>query len=263
MKHPEELNQDTLFELRNLVKRYPYFQTLRLLYLKNLYQLHDQAFGEELRNTVPYVADRRMLFYLIETGDAAMQPSPIARQPAAAMEEEPAVDRTLFLINSFLSIYPDEQQPQPAGLDYSMDYTAYLLKEEETTGTQEELPDGPKLRGQSLIDDFIMQSEEAGTSPVKPASQEGQCSRPVESLATSVASDSEQAEEEGSGIPSADDLDDSCFTETLAKIYIKQHRYEKALEIIKKLSLNYPRKNVYFADQIRFLEKLIINAKSK
>ena len=57
--------------------------------------------------------------------------------------------------------------------------------------------------------------------------------------------------------------DDSYFTETLAKIYIKQHRYEKALEIIKKLSLNYPKKNAYFADQIRFLEKLIINAKSK
>ncbi|MDR0976793.1 MAG: tetratricopeptide repeat protein, partial [Prevotellaceae bacterium] len=50
---------------------------------------------------------------------------------------------------------------------------------------------------------------------------------------------------------------------TLAKIYIKQQRYEKALEIIKKLSLNYPNKNSYFADQIRFLEKLIINAKSK
>ncbi|MBD9092593.1 MAG: tetratricopeptide repeat protein, partial [Bacteroides oleiciplenus] len=27
--------------------------------------------------------------------------------------------------------------------------------------------------------------------------------------------------------------------------------------------LNYPKKNAYFADQIRFLEKLIINAKSK
>ncbi len=60
-----------------------------------------------------------------------------------------------------------------------------------------------------------------------------------------------------------EDVDDSCFTETLAKIYIKQHRYDKALEIIKKLSLNYPKKNAYFADQIRFLEKLIINAKSK
>ena len=58
-------------------------------------------------------------------------------------------------------------------------------------------------------------------------------------------------------------LDDSYFTETLAHIYVKQKRYEKALQIIKNLNLKYPEKNVYFADQIRFLEKLIINAKSK
>ncbi len=32
-------------------------------------------------------------------------------------------------------------------------------------------------------------------------------------------------------------------------------------KLIKNLSLKYPEKNVYFADQIRFLEKLIINTK--
>ena len=37
----------------------------------------------------------------------------------------------------------------------------------------------------------------------------------------------------------------------------------KALEIIKKIKFENIRKNTYFADQIRFLEKLIINAKSK
>lgn len=73
----------------------------------------------------------------------------------------------------------------------------------------------------------------------------------------------EESLEETTINSSHDELDDSCFTETLAKIYIKQHRYDKALEIIEKLSLNYPKKNAYFADQIRFLEKLIINAKSK
>ena len=54
-------------------------------------------------------------------------------------------------------------------------------------------------------------------------------------------------------------LNDPYFTETLAHIYIKQGKYSKAIEIIRRLSLNYPKKNRYFADQIRFLEKLIIN----
>ncbi len=55
---------------------------------------------------------------------------------------------------------------------------------------------------------------------------------------------------------------EALFSESLAKIYIQQRRYAKALEIIRKLSLNNPEKNVYFADQIRFLEKLIINVKN-
>ena len=71
------------------------------------------------------------------------------------------------------------------------------------------------------------------------------------------------SEEEESEDNEEDMEDESYFTETLAKIYVKQQRYSKALEIIKKLNLKYPKKNAYFADQIRFLEKLIINAKSK
>jgi hypothetical protein len=40
-------------------------------------------------------------------------------------------------------------------------------------------------------------------------------------------------------------LPESSFTETLARIYIKQKRYDRALEIIKSLYLKYPEKNVY------------------
>lgn len=36
IQHPEMLNRDTLYELRNLLARYPYFQSLRLLLLKNM-----------------------------------------------------------------------------------------------------------------------------------------------------------------------------------------------------------------------------------
>lgn len=49
------------------------------------------------------------------------------------------------------------------------------------------------------------------------------------------------------------------LSESLAKIFIKRGRYDKAYEIIRQLSLNFPEKSVYFADQLRFLRKLILN----
>lgn len=52
---------------------------------------------------------------------------------------------------------------------------------------------------------------------------------------------------------------DTSLTESLAKIYIRQKRYDKAFEIIHTLSLNNPKKSAYFADQLRFLKKLMLN----
>lgn len=46
--------------------------------------------------------------------------------------------------------------------------------------------------------------------------------------------------------------------EALAKIMVKNGNYRKALEIITDLNLKNPKKSVYFADQIRFLQKLIL-----
>jgi hypothetical protein len=60
MEHPDQLNRETLYEIRTLLARYPYFQSLRLLYLKNLYLLHDITFGPELRKAALYVADQRL-----------------------------------------------------------------------------------------------------------------------------------------------------------------------------------------------------------
>lgn len=54
-----------------------------------------------------------------------------------------------------------------------------------------------------------------------------------------------------------DAQDDNLFTETLANIYIQQEKYDKALRIIRSISLDYPEKNIYFADQMRFLERIL------
>ena len=242
--HPETLNRDTLYELRTLVARYPYFQSVRLLFLKNLYLLHDINFGAELRKAVLYVADRRVLFYLIEGDRYALQPQASPLLSSKILEEEPSVDRTLSLIDAFLSTVPEEHS-QSMELDYAMDYTSYLMQEDSPSKGEEEVEkEIPQLRGHELIDGFIHKSETTEVAVYVPP----------------VSYETGEAVPESTG---ESGMDDSCFTETLAKIYVKQRRYDKALEIIKKLSLNYPKKNAYFADQIRFLEKLIINAKSK
>lgn len=51
------------------------------------------------------------------------------------------------------------------------------------------------------------------------------------------------------------------FSESNAKNLIREHKYMEAIEILRALNLNNPKKSVYFADQIRFLEKVIANSK--
>lgn len=63
-------------------------------------------------------------------------------------------------------------------------------------------------------------------------------------------------------VHSAQDVEEELFTETLAKIYIKQGHYDKALRIISGLNLQYPDKSSYFAEQLRFLELLSSNDKA-
>lgn len=48
IKHPELLNKDSLYELKMLLARYPYFQTAWILYLKNLFLTQDPSFKQEL-----------------------------------------------------------------------------------------------------------------------------------------------------------------------------------------------------------------------
>ena len=242
IKHPEKLNRDTLYELRTLLARYPYFQTVRLLYLKNLFLLHDITFGEELRRSAIYITDRKILFNLVEGDHYGVK----ALEKQVQQETAPGIDRTLSLIDAFLANLPEEtNQDHTIPLEISTDYTSYLLKEDSSV---ENIDEQPLLQGQDLIDSFINKTEEGTVDFVV---KEEEISSPT----------SEQDETE----ESVDEIldDESYFTETLAKIYVKQQRYSKALEIIRKLNLNYPKKNAYFADQIRFLEKLIINTKSK
>ena len=245
IEHPEQMNKETLYELRSLTALYPYYQTARLLMLQNMYLLHDSSFDEELRRAAIYITDRKKIFELVEAVHYKLK-NQRAKEPVQQEEkkEEKNENRTISLINSFLDSIPDDkeekkQKRKPTPADAAIDYVSYLLEtesEDEKNNEKEE----PQLRGQNLIDDFI--NNEGGKIQLKDE---------PEYLPHIENQDDDKKE-----------MDEGYFTETLAKIYIKQGRYTKALEIIQRLNLNYPKKNAYFADQIRFLKKLIINNKN-
>ena len=257
--HPERMDRDTLYELRSLLALYPYFQPARLLMLQNLYLLHDAAFDEELRRAAIYIADRNVLFQMVEAGHYRLLPAgsdsranPHETQESQSAETEnrvsPLDSRTLSLIDDFLDSLPPEEETEkkprrkPTPADAAVDYVAYLLESEEADDDGQDAAEVPQLKGQNLIDTFIEQDRG------KIILNENPTLKPeLEPEATE--------EEKGSG--------EGVYTETLARIYIKQGKYSKALEIIKHLSLVDSEKNAYFADQIRFLEKLIINSNNK
>lgn len=238
INHPERLDRDTLYELRSMLALNPYFQTARLLMLQNLYLLHDAAFDEELRRAALYITDRKVIFNMVEAAHYQLRKqthaAPSTTQPQKANES-----RTVALIDTFLDSIPEDDEPcekkrRPTPADAAIDYVAYLLE----TEMDDEQEDAPQLKGHDLIDTFLQQ--EKGRIQLSELPEE-------------TPDESEQD----------DDSDEEYFTETLARIYIKQGRYQKALDIINRLSAKYPKKNAYFADQIRFLEKLIINSKKK
>ena len=241
IKHPERLDRDSLYELRSMLALYPYFQSARLLLLQNLYLLHDPTFDEELRRAAIYITDRKVIFQMVE---AAHYQTFFAKR--GSKDEHITDSRTLSLIDDFLDTIPKEEgqkAPQgrkPTPADAAVDYVAYLL-ETENEEDRRLAAEAPQLIGQSLIDKFI--NDEKGKIVLSDNPQKPEI-KPEEKT------DEKTAEE-------------SVNTETMARIYIKQGNYSKALEIITQLSLDFPKKSIYFADQIRFLEKLIINNSKK
>ena len=250
INHPELLSRDTLYELRSIVARYPYFQTARLLMLNNLYLLHDPDFGAELRRSVLYVNDRRTLCRLIEGYADRVMPD------APEMEEDISVDRTMSLIDAFLDTLPEERSESLLVPETVGDYATRFLLEDEKAEALEVSSDDSVLRALHLMS----QKEEVEALGAAAES----VAEPVVETATAptatVSSWSVTQEHLQMVEPKEEEmLDESYITETLAKIYIKQRKYSRALEIIRSLYLQFPEKNAYFADQIRFLEKLIIN----
>ena len=58
-----------------------------------------------------------------------------------------------------------------------------------------------------------------------------------------------------------DEQADAVTLEEKSKRYIREKKYREAIEVLNQLNLINPKKSIYFADQIRYLEKIIAYSK--
>lgn len=222
-------------ELQRLQFDYPYFQTARFLYLKKLRHSFPERYPRALQENALYAGDRKSLFFLLE---GASQSWSDLYPPASNDVRNDSFE----LIDSFLAAHASEiseKELYPGGGVVSE--VPYRL--EDTPAPSSDGTTGENSVGSfDLIDAFLEKSPEEKKIVAE----------------TTAPMVTEKIENQSDDLP-----EEEFLTESLAKIYIKQRRYSKALEIIRKLSLKYPEKNIYFADQIRFLEKLIVNIKTE
>lgn len=230
---------------------YPYFTLPAILYIqrhKNEMSIDEQ--NELIARVALASPDRHALYSLI--GEDATRFASFYPQE----DEQPPID-TYSTIDQFLDKYgyTDEKEVEILSqiiFNPTPDYSQILAQEEEKSvpAPYELEDDGYSELSQNdiLINKFIAKSKEQQghfpTTAIEHPIHEEE-SLPAEPIAPSS------------------DVDDSMLSESLAKIYIKQGKYSKALEIIRNISLKFPEKSIYFADQIRFLQKLIINEQFK
>ena len=236
--------------VRALDREYPFMTLADSLLLRRAGTSLDPDTRRELRARLAlYAPDPKTLFTLID------QPELADFYPCV---EEKKVS-TDDAITTFLETYGSSDPAQDALLERLIfnpvpdDYASTLVGADDA-------PAAPADEQDSLIDAFLKKEEPETAKPRRPEPEtpvEPEPELPPKPAAKTLDPDEELPPPY---VPKKQKISAPAgsLQESLAKIYIKQRRYDKAYEIIHALSLNNSEKSVYFADQLRFLQKLIL-----
>lgn len=226
----QQINSLETIELKAVVEEFPYFQSARALYLKALKEQDSFKYNNELKVTAAHTKDRTVLFNYIT--DFNTQKESIHQQISEKITEEEVKSN---LIKSTETIHRVEEKLEigkPISFSPKENYSfnqwlqlsakkpivRSVIKEADTSNEKE-----------NLIDQFIQNNPK-----IKPLAKDKTITAPV-------AQNKE---------------DSSLMTETLAKVYLEQKKYEKAMQAYRILSLKYPEKSGFFADQIKRIQIL-------
>ncbi len=225
--------------LETISEQYPFFSLPTELALTRLPNLSSEQKKSYMQQIALNAGDRDTLFRLIDNNQSQWDDFYPEEEKGSTISTTVAIDTFL---DRYGNINPQEEEilnklifnPTP-------DYAQLLSEEEESS-----IPDLSETSTDSqdaLINAFIVKSkEQQGHFPTSSTTEDKAELLPIDNTPVSTP----------------EVTDTSLLSESLAKIYIKQHKYSKAYEIIHSLSLNFPEKSIYFADQLRFLRKLII-----
>jgi len=231
LENPADTASATIGEIDGLIGIFPYFQGAYMLLLKCLKEKDDAAFEGRLRQNAMFVADREVLYHYLENGlweTAEKETLTINGKielvgTAIAEETETTVSEngpTSVEVADIIDL--DTFTPKTSDNRHNLGNDLLLLETEPPQPTQKE-----------LIDRFIAVEPRITPNRDKRETQQPDIAQPFT------------------------ERTDGLVSETLAKIYIKQKYYFRAIEIYEKLSLKYPEKNSYFAIQIQKVKEQI------
>jgi len=268
INEPNLLNNKSLEDIRILLDEFPYFQTAWLLYAQNLKSIDDVRFESQLKQAAVRVTDRSVLFNHINT-----KPSKIAKE-VDLIEEKPESKEEKNLEDIIKERLEEIQNKEISKSDEKKNYKSQLEKHpKEITSSENDTSielldfafdiDPEKEQLDQLINSEIQIPYNLDTKNDEIKNSNKAKSRKIDLIDKFIQNEDSGISKETEmalSTPLPDykvETDDDFISDTLAKIYIKQGHFEKALSTYEKLSLKYPEKNIYFAAQIKLIKELI------
>ena len=294
LQHPESLSSADISWLEEMTVQYPYFQSARALYLKGLHNQRSHLYNAELKKTAAYTQDRDVLFDFI-ISEQFVSYKPVHIDALEVVDEdyiihkksEPTLEENIekSILSSLAYIEnPEKENPLLHKLE-QLPLQKHPEKEEEIPqqpvhGTviaeiEEKLEIGEPLSFEasekhSFAEWLKLTSAQPIERAVTPDSEKesGQPVSTSDERQKKIAMIDRFIETNPKIIPSKHPLPPPAFierdedgqpylmTETLAKIYLEQKKYQKAIQAYEILILKYPEKSSLFADRIHDIKML-------
>lgn len=276
-----------------LIKKHPYFQSARALQLKGLKNQDSFLYNDALKLAAAHTTDRDILFEYI-TSDKFIQNeiSQTILQHDASIDEIKVISED---VSEQISLEIDKQLKaeiqkaenilNPALFQRKVESITNLVEKKEEKPEQVLQPDKPLEFTKSDTHSFsewlkltkakpIERSEETSQKEEVSPESSGQEEKDrkfemidkfIQDRPKIIPSEIERKtpkEEKNNLEKPYTQASDSLMTETLAKVYLQQKNYKKAIQAYKILILKNPEKSGFFADQIRAIDKLINSEQS-